>query len=342
MLHYYPYPPESSRHASRFSPLGRSMAFVLLQTRTSPFIPGHDMSDYWKHQTDPLVYSSGDHPGSGAVYAVPDSLNINSRPQDQGPSSSMNHHPPYHTDFYSPISRMTSGTVLSSRPMGLESMDEEMEEDYPCMASISHNSSQARDRQTEWAYSPMMDSPCSSFESLGHDSQESFFRDKLTPLEPLYVHDYEHGIHSVLSEEQGLYQDLIIDTRCAPPIIFGRDDNAEISPSDVTPSPLTSMDYNLPDPSDWRTVYQPPFPQQQQAPPAPPLSFTVPSSIPIHQPRPIRKPNFRMMEFAASLEAAVGSSAHCDLDPWQGSSSHHPQSDFPMTHSVDSDGMGRY
>ncbi|KAK0199048.1 hypothetical protein F5146DRAFT_118050 [Armillaria mellea] len=311
MLHYYPYPPESSR--SRLA--------------------GPHMSP----QTHSLVYSSGDYPGSSAVYAVPDSLNINERPQDQGSSSSMNHHPPsYHTDFYSSSSRMTSGTVLASRPSALGSVDEEMEEDYACMASTSHNSS----RQTEWAYSPMTDSPCSSFESFSHDSQEPFFRDKLAPFEPLYVHDYEHGIHSVLSEEQGVYQDLIIDTRCAPPIIFGRDDHAEISPSDVTPSPLTSMDYHLPDPSDWQSVYQPPFPQQQQAPPAPPISLTVPSSIPIHQPRPIRKPNFRMMEFAASLEAAVGSSPHCDLDPWQGSSTHqHPQS---MTHTLDRDGMGRY
>ncbi|KAK0466315.1 uncharacterized protein EV420DRAFT_1636896 [Desarmillaria tabescens] len=317
MLHYYPYPPENSRHASRLSP------------------SGHHMPDYWQPQTDPLA-------GSSAVYAVPDSLNISSRPQDQGSSSSMNHHPSYYTDFYSPTSScMTSGTVFSSGPMGLDGVDEEMEDDYACMASTSHNSTQAHDRQTEWAYSPMTDSPCSSFESLGHDSQEPFFRDKLAPFEPLYVHDYEHGIHSVLSEEQGLYQDLIIDTRCAPPIIFERDDHAEISPSDVTPSPLTSMDYNLPDPSDWRTVYQPPFLQQQQAQQAPPLSFTVPLSIPIHQPRPIRKPNFRMMEFAASLEAAVGSSSHCDPVPWQGSSSHHPQSDLPMTHSVDRDGMGR-
>ncbi|KAK0233827.1 hypothetical protein IW262DRAFT_1332708 [Armillaria fumosa] len=338
MLHYYPYPPESSRHASRLAGVSSSLS---LQTRTSPCIPGPQMSDHWKPQTDPLVYSSGDYPGSGAVYAVPGSLNINSRPQDQGSSSSMNLHPPsYHTDFYSSSSRMTPSTILASRPLGLDSVDEEMEEDYICMASTSHNSSQTCDRQTEWAYSPMTDSPCSSFESFGHDTQEPFFRDKLAPFEPLYVHDYEHGIHSVLSEEQGVYQDLIIDTRCAPPIIFGRDDHAEISPSDVTPSPLTSMDYNLPDLSHCQSVYQPPFPQQQQAPQAPPLSFTVPSSIPIHQPRPIRKPNFRMMEFAASLEAAVGSSPHCDLDPWQGSSTHqHPQS---MTQTVDCDGMGRY
>ncbi|KAK0481520.1 hypothetical protein IW261DRAFT_1606812 [Armillaria novae-zelandiae] len=264
------------------------------------------MSDHW----DPLAYSSGDYPGSGAVYAVPGLSKHNlAGHRTRVLQSSMNHHPPsYHPDFYSSSERMAPGTVLASRSLGLDSVDEEMEEDYTY-------------------------SPCSSFESFGHDAHEPFFRDKLAPFEPLYVHDYEHGIHSVLSEEQGVYQDLIIDTRCAPPIIFGRDDHAEISPSDVTPSPLTSMDYNLPDPSDCQSVYQPPFPQQLQAPPAPPLSFTVPSSIPIHQPRPIRKPNFRMMEFAASLEAAVGSSPHCDLDPWQGSST---------PHTVDRDGMGRY
>ncbi|KAG7452121.1 uncharacterized protein BT62DRAFT_915857 [Guyanagaster necrorhizus] len=296
------------------------------------------MSDYWKPQSDPLSYSPGDyHPASSAVYVVPDPFNINSPRQDHGCSSSMNLHPPsYQTDFYPSV---ISSMVPLSRPTELESMDEEMEEDYASMASASCNSSQPCDRQTDWAYSPMMDSPCPSFESLGHDSREPFLRDKLAPFEPLYLHDYEHGIHSVLSEEQAVYQDLVIDTRCAPPIIFGRDDHTQISPSDVTPSPLASMDYNLPEPSDWRTLYQPPFPQQQQPPSTPPfVSLTVPSSIPIHQPRPIRKPNFRMMEFAASLEAeaAVGSSPHDSLHLCQGPSSH-PH--LPITHI---DGMGRY